>query len=90
MYFNMHSCILLCLVLIHLSAVPNRGQKRVSDPLDHKLWVVVRAASCECWEPNSGPLLEQYTVLTSQRLSHHSSPHLASSLVPHVVSGAVT
>lgn len=58
-------------VFIHLSAVANRGQKRVSGPLDLKLCIVV---SCECWEPNSGPLLEQYAVLTSQRLSHLSSP----------------
>lgn len=58
-------------VFIHLSAVANRGQKRVSGPLDLKLWVVV---SCECWEPNSGPLPQQYAVLTSQRLSNLSSP----------------
>lgn len=28
-------------VFIYLSAVPKRGQKRVSGPLDQKLWVVV-------------------------------------------------
>lgn len=46
---------------VHMSAGPNGGQKKVLEPLELELQAVVRYL--ECWEPNSGPLQEQYTLL---------------------------
>lgn len=48
-----------------ICAVPARGQKRTLGPLELKLQVVVSHLT-QYWESNSGPLKEQYSLLTTE------------------------
>lgn len=38
-------------------------QKRISDPLELELQVIIGSSVCVCWEPNLGSLKEQRFLL---------------------------
>lgn len=65
----------------HISTGNQRGQKKVSDPLELRVHVAVRH-SCDCCKMNSGPLQEQQELLTAepslQPLNDKVSPVAAS------------
>jgi hypothetical protein len=48
--------------------VPARGQKKVSDSPELELDVIVNCLMWH-WEPNSGPLEEQYVLVTTETSS---------------------
>ena len=57
-YVDIYMHVFMCRCVCHMCVGAQGGQRKVLDPLQLELQMIVRHLQ-RCWEPNSGPLEEQ-------------------------------